>query len=627
MIAKAKYGDMVTVHFTCKLDDGTVVDSSDGRESLEITIGKSGFIKSFERAFIGMEPGEKKTVMVPADQAYGPYKDELKQVLSREQFPGDIQPEVGMQFKVKTDNDEQVIRVVEVTESSVALDANHHLAGKDLFFDISLVDIIKPGPSANAYFILGTALQEQGLFEEAIQHYNEAIETDPDFTDVYFKLGILYQIMGLYDEAMSNYRKVLQLKADHMEAMINLGNILRIEGKVDEAISYFNQALVINPDYASTYNNLGVAFKDKGDLDDAMLHYKKALELDDGFAEAHNNLGMALQEKAKFKDAENSFRKAIQLNGNLAEAHFNLSSILLLSGNFQDGWKEYEWRLKLKEFDYTSTHTLWDGADIAGRSLLLYAEQGFGDTIQFMRYAPFVAERGITVIVECQQELAALLRRVKGVNTVITFGESLPTFDFQCHLLSLPRIFNTTLANIPADTPYTTADPLAVRQWKEKMASDQSKFKVGIAWAGDPSYKKDHLRSLRLKDLKTLLRMKDISFYQLQKENSADQELPIEEELKLIDFTYLIEDFADTAALIENLDLIISVDTSVAHLAGALGKTVWTLLPYIPDWRWMLDREDSPWYPTMKLFRQPAPGDWDSVMKQVAEELKKIDVK
>jgi tetratricopeptide (TPR) repeat protein len=433
--------------------------------------------------------------------------------------------------------------------------------------------------------------------------------------------------MGRYDEAMSNYRKVTELKPAHLEAIINLGNVLRIKGDFDEAISFFNQALVIKPVFASTYNNLGAVFKDKGDLDDAILHYKKALELDDGFAEAHNNLGMALQEKRQFENAENSFRKAIQLNGNLAEAHFNLASVLLLTGNLQEGWEEYEWRLQLKESNYTLAEKLWDGSDIRGRSLLLFAEQGFGDTIQFMRYAPLVAERGITVIVACQQELAALLRRVKGVNRVIAFGESLPAFDFQCHLLSLPRIFNTTLANIPANTPYITADPLAVLQSKKNIASDQSKLKVGIAWAGDPSYKKDRLRSLKLIDILPLIQMKDISFYKLQKENSADQGLPLNEELKLIDFTYLIQDFDDAAAFMENLDLVISVDTSIAHLAGALGKPVWTLLPYVPDWRWMLEREDSPWYPTMRLFRQPSPGDWDSVMNRVAEELKKIDVK
>jgi ADP-heptose:LPS heptosyltransferase len=188
--------------------------------------------------------------------------------------------------------------------------------------------------------------------------------------------------------------------------------------------------------------------------------------------------------------------------------------------------------------------------------------------------------------------------------------------------MSLPRIFDTTLENIPANTPYITLDPSSMESWKKNMASDQSKLKVGIAWAGDPSYKKDYLHSLKLKDFIPLLQIKDVSFYQLQKESSADQEYSIEKELNLIDFTHLIEDFTDTAALIANLDLIISVDTSVTHLAGALGRPVWTLLPFVPDWRWMLEREDSPWYPTMRLFRQPSPGDWDSVMKRVVEELK-----
>ena len=623
MTAKAKFGDTVTVHFTCKLDDGTIVDNSDGRAPLQIIIGKSGYLPDFEKSFIGMEPGEHKSVIIAAEKAYGSYKEELKQVLGREQFPGDVQPEVGMQFKIKKEDVEEVIRVVEVTESNIVLDANHHLAGKDLFFDITLVDIVKHGPAANTYVTLGTALQERGLFEEAVQHYLDAIETDPNFHEAYFKLGVIYQIMGLYDEAIAKYRTVLALKADHIEAMINLGNVFRIQGKVEEAISYFNEAITVKPDYASTYNNLGVAFRDKGDLDNAILYYRKALELDNEFAEAYNNLGMAFQEKAKFAEAESSFRNAIQLDPNLPEAHVNLSAALLLSGNFSEGWKEYEWRLKLKEYNFLTAQKPWDGEDISDKTILLYAEQGFGDTIQFIRYATLVADRGFTVFVACQQELESLLCRVKGVNRAIPFGKPLPLFDFQSHLLSLPGIFHTTISNIPSNIPYLIADPLAVGRWGEKLASDRSKMKVGIAWEGDPAYKKNHIRSLLLADILPLLGIKNISFYKLQKETSKSQDLVNNRELNLIDYTNLILDFSDTAALMENIDLIISVDTSAAHLAGALGKPVWTLLPFIPDWRWMLDREDSPWYPTMRLFRQPEPGAWGPVIKSVADELKK----
>ena len=623
MKAKGKFGDTVSVHFTCKLEDGTVVDNSEGRDPLQIQIGKSGYLQDFEKAFIGLEPGEKKSFTVTSEKAYGLYKEELRQVLSRAEFPGDVQPEVGMEIKVKQDNDKKVIRVVEVTESSVTLDANHHLAGKDLFFDITLVDIIKPGPSASVYITLGNALQEKGLMEEAIQHYLNAIETDPSLTEAYFKMGALYQIMGHYDDAMNNYQRVLDLKADHLEAILNLGNVLRIKGEVDKAISMFNKAITINPDYASTYNNLGVAFKDKGDLNNAILHYKKALELDDGLAEVHNNLGMAFQDKGQFDDAEKSFRKALQLNGNLAEAHFNLSSALLLSGRLKEGWEEYEWRLKFSEFGYPSNQTLWDGEDIKEKTLLLCAEQGFEDTIQFIRYAPLIADRKIQVLVACQKELESLLWQIKGVNRVIPFGQSLPPFDFQCHLLSLPRIFDTTLSNIPSNVPYISVRPSALRQWKDKIEDKESKLRIGIAWAGDPSHRKNHLRSLVLSDFLPLLQRKDIGFYKLQKDTYEEQKLTLNGELPIIDYSYLITDFSDTAAFIENLDLIISVDTSVAHLAGALGKTVWTLLPYVPDWRWMLDREDSPWYPTMRLFRQPSPGDWGSVIKRVAEEIKK----
>ncbi len=568
-----------------------------------------------------MEPGEKKSVVIAADEAYGPYRSELRRALSRDQFPVDIKPEAGMQINVKEDDEEKVIRVVEVTDSSITLDANHPMSGKDLFFDIALIDIVRPGPPASFYFMLGSALQEKGLIEEAIQHYNEAIETDPGLLDAYFELGVLCQVMGCYDDAESSYRKVVELNPDHLKALINLGDVLRLKGDADEAISLFNRALEIKPDYAPAYNNLGIAFAKKQDIDNALLNYKKAVELDEEFAEAHNNLGMALHDASQFREAEYRFRKAIQINGDFAEARFNLASVLLLSGQFREGWNEYEWRLKLREFGRAIPGNYWDGEDAAGKSILLIGEQGFGDVIQFMRYAPLVAEKGAAVLLACQRELSALLGGAKGVSRVIPFEEALPPANFECCLLSLPRIFGTTIDNIPSAVPYITADALSVQRWKSYLANDQAKLRVGLAWTGDPSYRKDYLRSVRLGDLMPLLKMRDIYFYRLQKGKFADAELAAGSEPNLVDLTYLMQDFSDSAALIANLDLIISVDTAVAHLAGAMGKPVWTLLPFVPDWRWMLERQDSPWYPTMRLFRQPSPGDWGTVIDRVAGEL------
>lgn len=620
---KAKYGDTIIVHFTCALDDGTIVDSSDGRAPLELKIGKSGFIRGFERGFIGMEPGEKKSIVVAAEEAYGPYREELRHVISRDHFPEDIPLEVGAQIKIKHEHDEKVIRVVDVDESTVTLDANHYLAGKDLHFELELVDILKPGPSPLAYFSLGSALEREGFREEARDHYRDAVEADPDFIDAWFRLGVLEQVMGLTDDAARRYRHVLELKNDHVEAMINLGNILRLRGEYDEAISLLERAATVKPDHASTYNTLGAVYKDRDDLDTAIAHYRKALELDPHFAEALNNLGVALQEKAQFQEAEKVFRQAVASDPNLAEAHFNLASVLLLSGNFREGWEEYEWRLKLTDSRSPILAKPWTGEDIAGKSILLLAEQGFGDTIQFIRYAPRLAERGATVSVACQRELVTLFERVQGISQVVDIAGPLPACDVECYLLSIPRLMRTNLDEVPSDVPYFSADPEAVERWRQIIGKKDA-YRVGLAWSGDPAYRKDRVRSLRMEQLAPLLKVPGAAFYKLQKDAGSGESPHQVMESAVFDYTPMIQDFADTAACIETLDLVISVDTSIAHLAGALGKPVWTLLPYIPDWRWLLNRDDSPWYPTMRLFRQPSPGDWEAVISNVAKELEKL---
>jgi ADP-heptose:LPS heptosyltransferase len=301
-----------------------------------------------------------------------------------------------------------------------------------------------------------------------------------------------------------------------------------------------------------------------------------------------------------------------------------MSFRLLSCGDFINGWKEYEWRLKInarpsvKEF----SQLLWDGSDISGKTILLYTEQGHGDAIQFIRYVPAVVQRGATIIVECQKELASLFQNVEGIKKVISIGEQLPAFDLHCPLLSLPLKFNTTLDTIPAEIPYIKVNPLSTRKWKDKLSDDSSKLKVGLVWAGSQSHKDDRNRSFALNTFAPLAQFDNIVFYSLQKEKGSEQAKKPPEGMKLIDHMEEINDFSDTAALIENLDLVISVDTAVAHLAGAMGKPVWTLLPFVPDWRWLLNREDSPWYPTMKLFRQPSHSDWKSVIHKVAEELR-----
>jgi hypothetical protein len=299
---------------------------------------------------------------------------------------------------------------------------------------------------------------------------------------------------------------------------------------------------------------------------------------------------------------------------------------LLLKGDFKNGWKEYEWRWEAKCFISKKFHfskPFWDGGDITGRTILLHAEQGLGDTIQFVRYVSLVERMGAKVITACQKELKSLLVKSKLFGTVVSFQDPIPEFDIHCPLMSLPFTLLTSIETIPAEIPYITADSELISRWRERIQPDHS-FKIGVVWSGNPKYKKNRVRSCSLETFSPLAEHNEITFYSLQKGDAAEQAKNPSNNMKLVDLTDEINDFSDTAAFIEHLDFIITVDTAVAHLAGAMGKPVWTLLPFVPDWRWMLDREDSPWYPTMKLFRQTSPGDWDSVIMRIKEELKEF---
>lgn len=586
----AKYGDSVEVHFTCTLEDGSVFDSSVGREPLQFTIGESQFIQGFDHAVIGMSPGESKTVKIPAIDAYGPRRGEFVHSVSRSQFPDNIMPEVGMKLQIEQENGEtSSITVTDVSESHVTMDANHPLAGKDLIFDIQLTAILRPGPDAATHYALGVMLQGKNYLDEAIDHYQRAIRIAPGFVAAYYNLGVAFQNKNLLDEAVTCYRRTIEL----------------------------------TPDNADAYHNMGVALKENAQLEEALHCLQKALELKPDYANAHYNIGNTLVAMGQYNEAMNSYRKAVGLKEDYAEAHWNIALLNLLFGNFKAGWEGYEWRWKLDGIlsrrDFS--RPLWDGSDIKGRTIFLNAEQGLGDTIQFIRYAPMVADKGAKVIIECQKELISLLNNMPGVERIIAGGDPLPDFDVHCPLQTLPSIFGTTIENIPAGASYLAVDPAVIRKWSDRIGSHDAGIKVGLAWSGDPELRDDRNRSCRLETFSALSRFGKVAFYSLQKGRGEEQAKNPPEGMRLLDFTDEIEDFSDTAALIQNLDLVISVDTAVAHLAGALGKPVWVLLPFVPDWRWMLNREDSPWYPTIRLFRQPTSGAWGSVIENVANEL------
>ena len=477
---------------------------------------------------------------------------------------------------------------------------------------------------AEAHYNLGNALGDGAQLDEAIASYHQAIRLNADYAQAHNNLGNALKAKGQADEAIASYRQAIWLKPDFAEAHNNLGITLTEKGEPDEAIAACRRAIALNPKLPQAHRNLGNALRDKGQLDEAVAACRRAIGLGPNCAEAYNDLGAALACKGQFDQAIAAFRQAIALKPSYAEARANIALSLLTQGDFQQGWEEYEWRDKRmdalrgrRRFDQPQ----WDGRTLEGRIILLHTEQGLGDAIQFIRYVPLVQQRGGRVIVECQGELQRLFQTMAGERQIVVRGQPLPAFDLHCPLLSLPRVFGTNLANIPNVVPYLRADAGCSTRWQDRLASQTGLLKIGLAWVGSPTYKNDRNRSTKLERLAPLGQVAGARFFSLQKGAAAAEATTPPPGLELIDWTEELRDFADSAALIANLDLVVAVDTAVAHLAGAMGKAVWTLLPLAPDWRWMLQRQDSPWYPTMRLFRQDSFGDWDGVIAKVTEAL------
>ncbi len=438
-------------------------------------------------------------------------------------------------------------------------------------------------------------------------------------------LGLIYLKRKDYDSAISYFKRSISINPSYTEGLCNLGLALMRKDELDEAMACFKKALEINPLMSEAWGNMGSALYRKGLVEDALEHFKKALRLKPTLAENWLNIGTCLIDIGSPREAIQYLQKAIEIKPENPLAHFNLSFARLLLGDFKRGWFEYMWRWGLEEFQIPQfSQPLWDGSYLEGKVIYIHGEQGFGDTIQFIRYIPLVAERGGRVIVASQKVLLQLVKSVEGISEIITEGAPLPKFDVHCPLLGLPLAFETNLETIPSKVPYLSVDSELIKKWGEKLHSDKPVLKVGLAWAGNQSHKKDIFRSINLEQFAPFGGLDGIVFYSLQKGRGSEQAKNPPKGMKLIDLMDDVKDFSDTAAIIENLDLVISVDTAVAHLAGALGKPVWTLLPFTPDWRWMLNREDSPWYPTMRLFRQPALRDWDSVFRRVADELREV---
>ncbi len=471
---------------------------------------------------------------------------------------------------------------------------------------------------------LGAALQVLDKFDEAIQSCQQAIILNPEYANAHNNLGTALRKQHKLEDAIECFNKAIELKPDYAEAFYNLGSALHTSGAFDEAVDAFNKAISIMPDYAKAHYNLGNTLKELNKLDDAVVCYQKAISLKPDYVMAHNNLGTVFQEQCRIDEAAECYSRAIEMKPDYAEAHLNKALTCLLNGNLKNGWDEYEWRLQTKNYSFKKfNQPMWDGKPLHGKTILIHTEQGFGDTIQFIRYLPMVQEQGGRVIFECLPNLIRLLKDANGFDKIIEknpSGKLSEKYDVHVPLLSLPRLFDTTLETIPSDVPYITADPDLIDQWRLRLNNDH-KYKVGIVWAGNPDHTKDYSRSCSLSKFAILSKSSEVSLYSLQKGPASVEpdKKPYNE--KIVNLGNETNDFTDTAAIIANLDLVISVDTVVAHLAGAIGKPVWTLLPFEPDWRWLLDREDSPWYPDMRLFRQSRSDDWTEVFTRVKQAL------
>ena len=477
--------------------------------------------------------------------------------------------------------------------------------------------------NAEAVNKAGSLLLELGRCKEALARFDLSQAISPDQVDVFYYRGDCLSRLERRDEAIEQFRKVIQLKPDFVVALNKLGILLYEAKRFDEALSTIDRALSFASDQAELFSNKGIFLKALGRYEDAIACYDRAISLKPDYEKAHANRGICLDEMLRMDEALASYRTALALQPDYANAHWSLALNRLRAGDFKTGWAEAEWRWKRPEHPIQERNferPLWLGAEpIRGQTLFLHSEQGFGDALQFCRYVPLVAAMGAHVILEIQEPLHALVSGLDGVSKVVATGQPLPDFDYHCPLGSLPLAFDTTLDNIPSATPYLSVGSLA-ETWKVRLASVNSP-RVGLVWSGNPDHSNDRNRSMQLKVLLPLLDL-GARFVSLQKNvRPADQAI-LDQRNEILDLGPELESFADTAAVISHLDLVISVDTSVAHLAGALGRPVWILLPYVPDWRWLLHRTDSPWYPTARLFRQSETRDWQTVVAQVGSELR-----
>ncbi len=477
--------------------------------------------------------------------------------------------------------------------------------------------ILRGAPrDVTALNLLGLLCHRQGRHAEAAELIGRALTLQPNDGQALANLGAVQMALGERQAAIAKFRRATEIAPDYAPAWSNLALALLENREADEAATIYERIIRAEPDNVSGWNGLGAARYRAGDLGGAERALREALRLDPRHAGAWSNLGAVENDLGRDDAAIASYGQAIAVKPDHVDAHVFRGACLLRQGRFADGWADYDWRLRQRHgprVDRGFSQPRWQGEYFAGRRLLIHAEQGLGDTIQFMRYLPMVKARGGSVVFEVQPALHRLIAASPAMSgiEVIAEGTTLPDFDLHCPLLSLPGVFKTSLSTIPAGAPYLFGDPALA----PSLPARRKQRRWAVVWAGNPHHPADRLRSIPGTALDRLAGLRDVEFLSLQMAPAMQPS-----RLPLIDAAPMLTDFAVTAAVLAEVDLAITVDTAVAHLAGAMGKPTFLLLPHVADWRWLKDRSDSPWYPTLSLYRQPRPGDWESVIERVADE-------
>ena len=480
---------------------------------------------------------------------------------------------------------------------------------------------------ARSFLERGNALYMGGRYAEAAECYREAIRLQPLHVDAINNLGASLAELGRLDDAIACYREAIRLLPTFASAYYNLGNALRAADRLDEAIAAYAQSLRLQPDSFQAHTNLGLALFRSRRFTEAMASYRRALEIKPGYPTALVNLGLALAETGRLAEALACYDETLRQEPDYADAHRNRSLARLLAGDWSRGLPEYQWRWRCADFTIPKIdHPPWDGSPLDGRKILLYTEQGLGDALQFVRYTRLVKERGGFVVLAAQERLHPILSTVATIDRLEARERPVPPdFDVHYALMDLPALFGTTPDHVPSNVPYLHAEPARVERWRRAL-EPVAGFRVGIAWRGNAATPHDYRRSISLAEFAPLARIEGVRLVSLQVGRGSEEIEAVRDRFAVVDLSDRLDAsagaFLDIAAIMANLDLVVTCDTSIAHLAGALARPTWIALPTVPDWRWLLDREDTPWYPTARLFRQWVAGRWNEPFERMAEALR-----